>query len=42
MPASLMTGPWRVRRTVISTSAWPFTRMTSLAVSNAAQPSGVR
>ncbi len=42
VPASEMTGPWRLRRTVMLTSSPPRTRMTSCAVSNAAQPSGVR
>ena len=42
MPASEITGPWRVLRTTMLTSLWPFTRMVSLALSKTAQPSGVR
>ena len=40
-PESEITGPWRVERTRTATSAAPLTLMTSSAVSNAAQPSGV-
>ena len=41
-PASEITGPWRVLRTVMFTSGLPLTLMTSCAVSKATQPSGVR